>query len=230
MKLRIQPHDPGVHLYWVDFSSCHGLNLQGWVTEEERLEFGEFLKASDRHKRLVARAFLRYLAAHHLDVQPRAISYERDAWGKLHFAEAINPDRWEFNLSYTQGGVFFAFTQHGSIGVDIEDTAQDIEAIEIARDFFHPIEYQEMLALSPPLQKRRFFQIWTAKEAFVKAVGRGLSYGLENFSISRVSSEWKEILRVHGEGIDGRNWLIIPIDVPPLCVATVAIRVSEEVC
>jgi 4'-phosphopantetheinyl transferase len=81
----------------------------------------------------------------------------------------------EFNLSHTADWAACVVTGGMRCGVDIEHVRQIPGILEIARARFAPEEFQELQTLEAIAQPRRFFEMWTAKEAWVKASGAGLS-------------------------------------------------------
>lgn len=91
-------------------------------------------------------------------------------------------------------GIFFSLSHSGTwamcaisdvpVGCDIEIIKE--ADLKIAKRFFHPDEYEAILALATPesaAQSDMFFRIWTRKESYVKAIGKGLSLPFESFSV-----------------------------------------------
>lgn len=81
----------------------------------------------------------------------------------------------DISLSHTHGIVAFGLTQNGLIGVDVEDQDRKVDIHLLAKEVFSPTEsasFQNMASFSE--QQRFFFQNWTLKEAYTKALGLGL--------------------------------------------------------
>ena len=87
----------------------------------------------------------------------------------------------EFNLSHTEGMILCAVTAGYPIGVDIEDTTRPAEFLPLARRFFHPAEIALLENLPTDQLPRAFYRLWTLKEAYLKAVGAGLTGRLDAF-------------------------------------------------
>jgi len=85
----------------------------------------------------------------------------------------------EFNLSHADHHVAFAFAWKQALGVDIESHERNIQAAGLARRFFVPAEADALDGLDPDLQRAAFLRVWTHKEAVLKALGVGLSFGLD---------------------------------------------------
>jgi 4'-phosphopantetheinyl transferase len=88
----------------------------------------------------------------------------------------------QFNLSHSQGLALYAITRQAPIGIDLE-YCQPLELDTIAKSYFSSREYAQLSALPPWEQRTAFFQLWTCKEAYLKATGQGLS-GLEDAELS----------------------------------------------
>ena len=80
------------------------------------------------------------------------------------------------------------------MGVDVEDTERSGETVEIADQFFSPLEAAALRALPADRQRARFFDYWTLKEAYIKARGMGLAIPLEQFSF--LLDDWPAPIRV----------------------------------
>ena len=90
------------------------------------------------------------------------------------------PDVW-FGFSSCRLGFLGAWSSTHGIGVDIEDPTRDLEAIELARQFFSAAEARTVEGRFGSANFRAFFQLWCLKEAALKSIGEGLPYGLDAF-------------------------------------------------
>jgi 4'-phosphopantetheinyl transferase len=86
-----------------------------------------------------------------------------------------------FNITHTHGVVLCAVSSSGDVGVDVERIDRQPN-LELADRYFAPLEVQQLLSLDPSQRTERFLQLWTLKEAFIKALGTGLSTPLNNFA------------------------------------------------
>lgn len=87
-----------------------------------------------------------------------------------------------FSLSHCDGLVACATSHDLNIGLDVESSTHEAY-LDIAQRFFTPTENAELMALPAAARPARFRQLWTIKEAFIKATGAGLSQPLDSFSI-----------------------------------------------
>src|SRR5437762_14383062 len=110
------------------------------------------------------------------------------------------------------------------VGVDIERIRpmSDLEAI--AERSFSPHERQELRRLASGDRNEGFFNCWTRKEAFIKAVGEGLSHPLERFDVSLAPGEPARILRLGGRAGEHCGWRIQAFSPSPGFVAAIVIE------
>jgi 4'-phosphopantetheinyl transferase len=101
-----------------------------------------------------------------------------------------------FNVSHSEDVAVYAFSRGREIGVDVEAVRELRDADDIAVRFFSRRENEAYLALDPRDRLLGFFNCWTRKEAFIKALGDGLYYPLDCFDVSLAPDEPARILRV----------------------------------
>ncbi len=98
--------------------------------------------------------------------------------GRPYLSES--PDFW-FSFSSCQFGLLGAWSSTHAIGVDLEDRTRDLEARQLARQFFSVAEAEAVEEVGGPQRLRTFYRFWSLKEAALKSIGEGLPYGLEAF-------------------------------------------------
>lgn len=159
----------------------------------------------DQHRRrfIVAKGVLRLILARYVTEAPDRISFALNPYGK---PELNNPKglTLQFNASDSNEMALYAITPAEPVGVDIECVQKHIEAEAIAERFFSDHEIQELSTLPPPQRTGAFFNIWTRKEAFIKALGLGLSFPLKDFDVS--SGELATLLAVRSGGHIAEEW------------------------
>ena len=139
-------------------------------------------RPADRELFLLAHAMLRDVLARYLSVMPIQIVLKSAANGKPFLADSHCTDL-RFNLSHSGDAVLCALTRGREIGVDIEAAAPREDLLSIARHFFAPDECTALAARSGDDRLALFYLLWTRKEAYLKACGKGLSYPLNKFSV-----------------------------------------------
>lgn len=142
--------------------------LLGSVPNEKRLKISRYRFDIDKKLSLYSEILLRSLISRNLNIKNNNIKLDKDGLGKPHLKS--HPD-FHFNISHTKNAITVAVST-APIGVDIEKvTAADIR---IARRFFTADELNWVTSDKSELNKR-FFIIWTKKEAALKRKGTGLT-------------------------------------------------------
>ena len=139
-----------------------------------------YMKQSDRHLSLVSRALVRYLIAEVTRQDPKSLNFSTNEHGKP-FLVGL-PDI-HFNLSHSHGVAVCALCRGAAVGVDVEDVRRYTD-LSIAKRFFSFFEAELISKASNAEKRKLFFDIWTLKEAYIKAMGKGLSIPLNSFSFN----------------------------------------------
>jgi len=159
--------------------------LAGLLSADERERAGRFAFERDRRRYIVARARLRQLLGERLGAAPESLRFVYQAHGKPALARCLGQRDLRFNVSHCGEVAAYAFTEGREVGVDIEEVRELPDADELALRFFAPDERAAYLCLPLRERLRGFFNCWTRKEAFVKALGAGLSQPLDAYDVSR---------------------------------------------
>jgi 4'-phosphopantetheinyl transferase len=136
--------------------------------------------------------------------------------------------RVRFNVAHSKAFVLFGLAKGREIGVDIEHVLEIPGVEELARRFFCPSEYRELLMMRHDDRVRAFFDCWTRKEAFVKAVGDGLSYPLNRVEVTLRPEDPPRFVRIGGMLGLGTKWSLR--DVAPSEDHAAAVAVAKPDC
>lgn len=162
----------------------------------ERDRASRFAFDSDRRRFIVARAGLRTLLAARLGVTAEAVELTYGNNGKPGLAREQAESGLQFNVSHSAEVAAYAFSFGQSIGIDVEHIREVANADNIAARFFSARENESYHTLAPMDKPLGFLTCWTRKEAFIKALGDGLTYSLRDFDVSLLPDEPAQILRV----------------------------------
>jgi 4'-phosphopantetheinyl transferase len=166
------------------------------LDDRERERASRFVFERDRRRFVVGRARLRQFLASRLDVCPTAVELVYGTHGKPALAQRFAGSNLRFNVSHSGDVAVYAFTRGREIGVDVEAVRALRDADAMAARVFTRREYEVYRALDPRDRPLGFFNGWTRKEAFVKAVGGGLSHALDRVEVSLAVGEPAALLRV----------------------------------
>lgn len=172
--------------------------LHALLSDAERRRARRMAFGRDRRRFIVARGRLRQLLGARLGVRPEAVELAYGAHGKPALAPRFAVSDLRFNVSHCDGVAAYALMYGGEIGIDIEAVEVMRDADEIAAQFFSDGERAAYRALEPQDRPLGFFNCWTRKEAFIKALGDGLSYPLDRFDVSLTPGEPARLLNVCG--------------------------------
>ena len=172
-----------IQVWYADLETYQTSFQQDIFSAEELTRAKKFQFGLDARLFLVRHGLLRCLLAAYLDISPDKITFNVAQHGKPYLA---NPgtDGLTFSLSHSAGSALFAFCRGGEIGVDLEKEREDLDPLELAQHFFAPAEISALKLVAARDRKTAFFRIWTRKEAWLKAVGCGLSLPLADFNVS----------------------------------------------
>ncbi|MSO56499.1 MAG: 4'-phosphopantetheinyl transferase superfamily protein [Acidobacteria bacterium] len=155
------------------------------LAADERERYGRFLFARDRRDFAAAHALTRGVLSLYEDVQAVAWTFQTTPHGKpfLPPSRAGSPPL-AFNLSHTHGLVACAVARGVDVGLDVESTDRVVGERAIARQYFTTEEEALIAACAERDRQTRFTELWTLKEAYIKAVGQGLAHPLDAFGFA----------------------------------------------
>jgi 4'-phosphopantetheinyl transferase len=196
-----------------------------WLSADECDRAGRFVFERDRRRFIVGRARLRQLVALRLGIRPEAVEFAYGPRGKPRLSSRFASADLRFNVSHSAGLAVYAFARGREVGIDVEAVRALPGADQVAARFFSRRENEAYRALDAGDRPLGFFNCWTRKEAFIKALGDGLHCPLDSFEVSLVPGAAPEILSVAGvAGLDCGWTLCEPgIDLGPGFAAAVAV-------
>jgi 4'-phosphopantetheinyl transferase len=145
------------------------------LSPEEQARHARFHFAADQRTFLVAHGLVRRLLGELTGSAPQQLAFAIGEHGRPELSGPAAASGVRFNLSHTRGRVACAFTRGADVGVDVEETGRDVRLLEVAERVYSDAELESLRALDPQEQRRRFFELWTLKEAYIKAIGKGFS-------------------------------------------------------
>ncbi|MDH3512014.1 MAG: 4'-phosphopantetheinyl transferase superfamily protein [Gammaproteobacteria bacterium] len=194
------------------------------LSENERKRADRFVFQRDRRRFVTARAKLRRLIGARLRIAPEAVEFHYGANGKPALARHPLSEDLRFNVSHCEDVAVYALSYGREIGVDVEAICDLPDSDRVAKHCFSAFENKAYSRLNEKLKPEGFFNCWTRKEAFVKALGDGLSYPLSHFDVSLAPDRPAEILRVGNIPGDRCGWEIYSFKPRPGIVGAVVIE------
>ncbi|MDH5518385.1 MAG: 4'-phosphopantetheinyl transferase superfamily protein [Gammaproteobacteria bacterium] len=145
-------------------------------------ETARYQQLHHKHKSryLLSHVACRQILSRYTQLAASEIVYRKNDYGKP-YLNHNSPIR--FNLSHSHNLAVIAISAHAEIGVDLEYMERKNDWAKLARRFFSAEEIEDLFQQQQENQRTRFFQLWTRKEAFIKALGSGLSTPLNTFNV-----------------------------------------------
>jgi 4'-phosphopantetheinyl transferase len=215
-----------VHVWRVplDWSPARLRKFRAVLSADELQKADRFHFALDRMRHLIGRGVLRTILAHCTKVSAERLCFEYSPSGKPHLMSVSTEAPPQFNVTHSGEFILIALTIGRSVGVDVERLRTDIEVERIAASFFSPHERLALRSVPTHLRFDAFFDCWTRKEAYIKAVGHGLSLPLDQFDVSCVPGQEPALLATRPDPDEARRWSIQAVDVGPDYRAAVAVE------
>lgn len=190
------------------------------MTPEERAQEARFHFEEHRHAHRVTRALARTVLSRYTSVAPADLRFQTGPYGR----PDIDPPRegLSWNLSHTAGLVVCLVAEGVVCGVDVEDVAGRRAPLDVANRFFSPAEVTALFALPAEARHRRFFELWTLKESYIKARGMGLALPLEGFALDPAAAPIS--IAFPGVDDDPRDWQFALLAPTPRHLVAAAFR------
>lgn len=155
-------------------------SLLALVSAERRQQASRFVHQADAYRSVLGETLARVTLSKWTGARPGDLTFIRNTYGKPSLIS--HPDL-PFNVSHSGDWVAVISGGHAPLGVDVEKISHIDMAI--AERFFSPLESRNLAAEPADQQLETFYQLWTLKESYIKAVGMGLSMPLDSFSMLR---------------------------------------------
>jgi 4'-phosphopantetheinyl transferase len=217
-----QPPRRGIHIWTFPNHAPSDVAkvFERYLAADELQRAGRFRFEDLRASFIAVHGALRCVLGRYLGVPPGSIGFTYGPKGK----PALAGGSLEFNLSHSGKLAAMAVTSGGAVGVDVEEMRPLDDLELVAQRFFCPEEAAEVLSLPKAEQTAAFYRCWTRKEAYVKAIGSGLSVPLDAFQVSVVPGEPAHLIHIEEDRAAARAWMLHDLDLAPGYAAALAYR------
>ena len=199
-------------------------NLSGLLSPDERTRAARFKFDDDRRRFTVSRARLRQLLAQYLGTTPEQVKFVYGTNGKPALAPEFKEHDIQFNLSHSRKIVALAFTKARPVGIDVEFIRRDVDVEKLANRFFSAHEQRELAKLSGTEVHDGFFNCWTRKEAYIKALGLGVPRGLRDFDVTLAPREPAQLLATRPAPKAASQWSMASLSLHADYAAAVVVQ------
>ncbi len=170
-----------IDIYCISIEQKSQADFLKYLTPEEKIRAFNFVQVKHQRRYIICQGMLRVILAKYLALKPEEIKFKNGKYGKPYLNHDTNIN---FNVSHSHEMALIAVALNQEIGIDIEyHSKRNIDGIaekmfsaaEIAR--VHQAKTNKIAV---------FYEIWTGKEAFIKAIGMGLHYPTPNITIPKL--------------------------------------------
>lgn len=182
------------------------------LSEAERDRGARFVTEALRNRWFRVHIATRRILASVLGVAPATIAYGVSTTGKP-FVGSPEARGLEFNLSDSGDLALVAVSWCGPVGVDIERCHPSHDPLPLSASAFAEEERAALDALSAEERTAAFHRTWVRKEAFIKAIGVGIGYGLARFAVSSDAGPAR-LLRIDADARADESWQLVDVPVP----------------
>ena len=208
----------------LDLGASRVQSLRQTLSADEQARAERFRFRIDRDRFIVARGTLRAILGRYLMLGPSQLRFCYSPQGKPAVAREFGDETLRFNVSHSHGLALYALTRHRAIGVDLERKRPELAEKQIAERFFSSQEIATLHTLSSSAWEEAFFACWTRKEAYIKALGKGLSLPLDQFEVSLRPGEPAEMLNVAWDPEECSRWSLQELFLGPSYAAALCVE------
>ncbi|MBL4575557.1 MAG: 4'-phosphopantetheinyl transferase superfamily protein [Opitutaceae bacterium] len=198
-----------IHIWAVSLDSgeeclaqCRGLLSESEISRAQRFHFD-----ADQRRFIIARGTLRQLLGRYLKCAADTIVFQTNEYGKPRLGGNDGLPL-HFNISHSGEMAVMAFSCERELGIDIEWIREEINCLDLSERFFSKTEAVVLKSLPEKELSKCFFETWTRKEAFIKALGKGLSIPLDQFDVSVGVEVPPALLEVRVDEVHSKEWFI----------------------
>ena len=227
---------PGEVHVWslpLDIDPSSLASVAKFLSPDERTRADRFRFEVHRNRFVVGRGLMRIILGKHCDVPPERLQFSYGPNGKPALTPYEGAQRrggaLHFNLAHSEGIGVLAVTQAGPVGVDVEQVRRLQDFKELVRQFFSVREAAQFSKLPGEQQPAAFFNLWTRKEALLKATGEGIGRSLNRVEVSFLPGEPARVLSLPAEPWAGCEWSLIELAISPAYAGALALPVRNVV-
>jgi len=230
--MRVSPSFPllnpqAVHVWFCELVDYTGRqdSLAAQLSDDERARAARFAFERDRQRFILSHGVLRLLLSRYTQMDAGEIQFVTGEHGKPAVSGPSGAAAGiQFSLSHSGAYALVAVAHGRDVGVDIEVPKADLECLKLAERFFAPAESQAIAKVHGEEQQRLFYRLWTAKEAYLKGRGVGLSLGLDRFAIVFDEPSSGAQVRLTDSRTFDPTWKIQSLSLPDHLAGAVAVE------
>ena len=200
--------------------------LSAILSPTEMARAAKFHFDRHRHRFIAGRARLRQTLARYLPADPGRLEFAYSPAGKPGLGGEFKNTGIHFNTAHSEDLVAFAVTRIGPVGIDVEQIRRVKDMDDLVARFFSRRENEDFRKLAPAVKPVAFFNLWTRKEALLKATGTGIAGGLNQVEVSFRPDEPPRLIALAGQPGKAGQWTLQHVSPAPGFAGAVAVQGS----
>lgn len=196
-----------IFLFSVEKEASRLAELFSYLSFQERRVRRRISNRCHQRESILARGLLRELLGKKLGLSPKDVPISFTPEGKPVLEGAYSPPtKIHFSVTHARGLIAIALSEGRPVGIDVECRERRMPRDHFVAAFFHPVEQGRMAEAGGEEERRTlFYQIWTAKEALLKALGIGLRMNPAECNTCRLAEAWH--LEQFEVSSPGQSWI-----------------------
>jgi 4'-phosphopantetheinyl transferase len=183
-------------------------NLTETLSPDEKERAAKFKFERHRNRFCVGRGWLREILGRYLQSKPGELRFNYSSNSKPALSAVFASAGIHFNLAHSEDLALLAVTRAGPVGVDVECVREIKNVGELVARFFSQRESELFQKLSAGEKRIAFFNLWTRKEALLKATGEGITGGLNRVEVSFLPGKPTRLLAISGDETKAARWTL----------------------
>jgi 4'-phosphopantetheinyl transferase len=197
------------------------------LSTDERTRTARFMFERDRRRFVAGRGILRAILSNYVQRQPAQIRFNYSEHGKPSLAGLSSNEQIHFNLAHSEDLAVVAVSRIPVIGIDVERLRPMNDAEGIAERFFSARESKLLKSLPSDQKLTGFFNLWTRKEAWLKATGEGLGESLDQIEVSLRPGEPAWLLSIFNDVQAAEKWTLRELVPAPGYLGALAVPTND---
>ncbi|HLH54935.1 MAG TPA: 4'-phosphopantetheinyl transferase superfamily protein [Verrucomicrobiae bacterium] len=201
--------------------------LRTYLSENELEKAGRFRFERHRNHYLISHGWMREVLSRYLLVAPSTLRFELGPKGKPSLAGPTGPRKVLFNLSHCEGVAVLAISPDARVGIDVERVRPLADAQLLVDRFFSKREADQFRHAGPETIDLAFFNLWTRKEAWLKATGEGITHLLGQVEVGFFPGEPERLIELPPGYGAAAAWSLCSFNPLPGYVGALAIEARD---
>lgn len=201
--------------------------FEGYLDEVDTKQIQKLKFDYLRNRAVITKGLLRLLIGRYLNLNPGELVFSYNEFGKPFISD--DNDGIQFNISHSDDMAVFAFTRSAEIGVDIEKVKVIDDMAGVMDLCFTEYEKNWFKTINDDSRVETFYKIWTIKEAFIKAIGRGFSFEPVDIELTKETSDQIMIRNITPGEFSRKKYQVKTIEILPDFIVSVVYDGKKEI-